>query len=67
MTNSIFSQQLKYLKYVVGLNTEDVSQDDSLISAPNGGNCANWIMGHIVVIRDGMRKALGLDALADEE
>lgn len=67
MTNSIFSQQLRFLKHVVGLNSGEVSHEDSLISAPNGGNSTNWVLGHMIVIRDGMRKALGLDAIADEK
>ncbi len=66
MTNSIFSQQLQFLKRVMGMNTEDVSQEDSLIVAPNGGNSANWIIGHMIVVRDGMREAMGLAPLADE-
>lgn len=66
MSNSIFSQQLSFLKHVTGLNTTDVSQEDSLISAPNGGNSANWVLGHMIVIRDTMRKALGLEAIASE-
>lgn len=66
MTNSIFSKQLQFLKHVVNLNLGEVSQEDSLITAPNGGNSANWIIGHMIVVRDGMRKALGLEPIADE-
>ena len=67
MTNSIFSQQLKFLKHVVGLNTGEVSHEDSLTSAPNNGNSPNWVIGHMIVIRDKMRSALGLEAIADEK
>ena len=66
MTNSIFSQQLQFLKRVMGMNIEDVSQEDSLITSSNDGNSANWVIGHMIVVREGMRKALGLPAIADE-
>jgi len=66
MTNSIFSKQLQFLKHVVNLNLGEVSQEDSLTTAPNGGNSVNWLVGHMIVVRDGMMKALGLESIADE-
>lgn len=66
MTNSIFSQQLRFLKYVIELNLGEVSHEDSLTTAPNGGNSVNWLLGHIIVVRDGMRKSLGLAPIANE-
>ena len=66
MTNSIFSQQLQFLKRVMGMNTEEVSQEDSMVTSPNNGNSVNWIIGHMIVVRDGMREALGLKPIADE-
>jgi hypothetical protein len=66
MTNSIFSKQLQFLKYVVNLNLEEVSHEESLTTAPNSGNSVNWIVGHMIVVRDGMRKALGLEPIANE-
>lgn len=66
MTNSIFSQQLQYLKRVMGMNIEDVSQNDSLITSSSDGNSVNWVIGHMIVVRDGMREALGLKPIADE-
>lgn len=66
MTNSIFSQQLQFLKRVMGMNIEDVTQEDSMVTSPNSGNSVNWIIGHMIVVRDGMREALGLKPIADE-
>jgi len=66
MTNSIFSKQLQFLKYVVNLNLGEVSHEESLTTAPNGGNSVNWLLGHMIEVRDGMRKALGLEPIADE-
>ena len=66
MTNSIFSKQLQFLKYVVNLNLGEVSHEESLTTAPNGGNSVNWLLGHMIEFRDGMRKALGLEPIADE-
>ncbi len=66
MTNSIFSKQLQFLKYVVNLNLGEVSHEESLTTTPNGGNSVNWLLGHMIEVRDGMRKALGLEPIADE-
>ena len=66
MTNSIFSKQLQFLKYVVNLNLGEVSHEESLTTAPNVGNSVNWLLGHMIEVRDGMRKALGLEPIADE-
>ncbi|MBS1493507.1 MAG: DinB family protein [Bacteroidetes bacterium] len=66
MTNSIFSKQLQFLKHVVNLNLGEVSHEDSLTTAPNGGNSVNWLLGHMIVVRDGMMKALGLEPVANE-
>lgn len=54
------------MKYVVNLNLGEVSQEDSLTTAPNGGNSVNWLLGHMIEVRDGMRKALGQEPIADE-
>jgi uncharacterized damage-inducible protein DinB len=29
-------------------NCDGLTHEDSLLSPPNGGNCANWVLGHIL-------------------
>ena len=38
--------------HVLGLNVKGLSHEDSLIQPPRGGNCLNWVAGHIVVHRN---------------
>ncbi|MGH9969450.1 MAG: DinB family protein [Pyrinomonadaceae bacterium] len=33
-------------------NLEAISHEESLIQPPGGGNCLNWVLGHIVATRD---------------
>lgn len=67
MTNQIFSSQLSFLKRVMELNASDITHEESLISSPQSGNSVNWIIGHIIVVRDYMLKAMELEPLANEE
>jgi hypothetical protein len=32
-------------------NCEGLTHTESLLPAPNGGNCANWVLGHILTHR----------------
>jgi uncharacterized damage-inducible protein DinB len=34
------------------LNVEGLSHEDSLIQPPRGGNCLNWVAGHVVANRN---------------
>lgn len=41
------------------LNLENVTHEDSLVSPEPGGNCLNWVVGHIVASRDMFMPLLG--------
>lgn len=40
------------VRQVVTLNAEGVSHDESLIQPRPGGNCMNWVLGHLVAVYD---------------
>ncbi len=40
-------------------NAEGVTDAEALIQPQPGGNCMNWVIGHIVSSREGMLKLLG--------
>ncbi len=46
-------------QWVIDRQVEGLTHDDSLIQPPFRGNCLNWVLGHIVVHRGLMVKALG--------
>jgi uncharacterized damage-inducible protein DinB len=50
----------------LGMNLEGVTHEESLIHPQAGGNCINWVLGHIVAHRDTMLTMLGQPALLDE-
>jgi DinB superfamily len=50
----------------LGMNLQDVTHEESLVQPPGGGNCLNWVLGHIVVHRDSMLALMGRPALLDE-
>lgn len=57
----------KYNGFVVNKNLQGISQEDSLKSPEHGGNCINWILGHIVVTRDVLLETLGAEKFCDEK
>ncbi|MFN8361867.1 MAG: DinB family protein [Candidatus Kapaibacterium sp.] len=38
---------------------EGVSQEESLRAPEGGGNCINWILGHMLLTRDSMLESMG--------
>lgn len=48
-------------------NAADLSQAESLACATAGGNCVNWVLGHVVSTRNGILKLLGRDPIWDKE
>lgn len=55
--------QLKKLfeinQYAFGVNVEGVSHDESLLQPGGGGNCLNWVAGHVVANRNHILELLG--------
>lgn len=45
--------------YVIGVNARDLSHQESLACPEPGGNCANWVLGHIVATRGAVLSLLG--------
>lgn len=44
-------------------NLEGITHDESLVTPPTGGNCLNWVLGHIVATRNRMLPMLRLSAI----
>ena len=43
---------------IIKMQTEGLSQEDSLLQLPFRGNCMNWVVGHIVTNRHNVLKLL---------
>jgi uncharacterized damage-inducible protein DinB len=59
--------QLSVSGRAVHRNLEGISNEESICRAQPAGNCANWIVGHIVASRSGLLKALGEGSVLPED
>jgi hypothetical protein len=68
-TNSTDALKMLFgLNYeVLKKNLEGITHDDSLIQPQGGGNCLNWVIGHIVATRDGALQLLKQDPIWSQE
>ncbi len=68
MSTDLLAVQLGYNNYAFSKNTGDVSHEQSLAQPHSGGNCLNWVVGHLASSRDLVRGILGLEpALVEGE
>ena len=54
-----FQRNYTYLRQEV----DGLTHEDSLLQIPSGGNCLNWIVGHIVSARCPVMKGLGIEPI----
>ena len=65
-TTALLIHQFRFNQYALAVNTRDVTQEESLVQPSRGGNCLNWIVGHVLAIRHEMlHAALDLPATWD--
>jgi hypothetical protein len=57
MPTNTLAHQLELSSQVLGRNLEGLSQEDSLVGPQKGGNCLNWVVGHLTRSRN---MAIGL-------
>lgn len=61
MTVNDLIKQLNFSQFVINKVIEDFSHADSLKPPESEGNCANWVLGHIVSTRLNMTSLLGAE------
>ena len=59
--------QLGYIDHVLKENTSGLTHEDSLAQPQPGGNCLNWIVGHVVASRNQTLGLLGKDPIWDDK
>ena len=67
MGSELLADQLSYNHRVIEANTAGLTQENSLATPAAGGNCLNWVLGHVVTSRNGIAKLLGLDPIWDPQ
>jgi DinB superfamily len=61
MESAMLATSLRAAHGALQMNLDGVTDADALQAPAPGGNCINWIAGHILVSRDAMHKFLDLE------
>ena len=74
MTDPYFDKVTSYLvggldrtAFVVNAQLDGLSHEDCLLQLPFRGNCANWVLGHIISSRSSMIKQITGETYWDDE
>src|SRR5580698_1854831 len=59
--------QMNMVNSVVRRNLGGITHDESLTAPGTGGNCCNWVLGHLVNSNEQMLEMLGQPAVLEEE
>lgn len=54
---------MKFNNEAIHMQLKDISNDESLLQLPFRGNCMNWVLGHILEVRQEWLDMLGLPAI----
>jgi uncharacterized damage-inducible protein DinB len=63
----VFRQMARMIHGVVHRCADGVSQEESLIAPESGGNCLNWVMGHLLHVYNALLPALGQARVMEKE
>jgi len=50
----------RFTYFTLERNLEGLTDDEALVAPAPGGNCVNWLVGHILLYRDVVHRLLGL-------
>jgi uncharacterized damage-inducible protein DinB len=59
VTASLIAKQFEFNHRAAHRNLSSITHEESLVHPTPGGNCANWVLGHIVATRNLVMQALG--------
>jgi uncharacterized damage-inducible protein DinB len=71
--STVLREQVQAVHRTLRANTKDLTQEDSLLQPQGGGNCLNWVVGHLLSTWDvilplvGQQPVMGKQALARYE
>ncbi|MCC7141044.1 MAG: DinB family protein [Candidatus Eisenbacteria bacterium] len=66
MTAQDLVQMYSFSRMALGMNLEGLNHADSLVSPQPGGNCANWLLGHMIASREQIYLAVGAPRMWSE-
>ncbi|MGH9512915.1 MAG: DinB family protein [Terriglobales bacterium] len=63
----IFRHNARTTRKIVHLNAEGITHEESLIQPHPAGNCANWVLGHLLSVYEGMLAVLRQEPVMGKE
>lgn len=66
MTAQDLVQMYSFSRMALGMNLDGMTHADSLIVPQPGGNCANWLLGHMIASREQIYLAIGAPRMWSE-
>jgi len=63
----VLREQVRVIHRVLRLNTDGITQEDSLVQPQPGGNCFNWNVGHLVFANEQTLQVLREPPVLGEE
>jgi len=59
MTGSDLAKMYEFSYGAIKRNLDDLTHAESVVTPPSGGNCLNWVLGHVVVARNTVLRLAG--------
>lgn len=53
--------------HVIRVNTEGLTHQEGLVQPAGGGNCLDWVLGHVISTRNAILKLLGAEPIINED
>lgn len=66
-TQQAIANQFGFVYRMIEVNTEGMTAEQSLAQPIPGGNCANWIVGHLTNVQNVIMKAIGQPPVWESE
>lgn len=63
----VLIEQARVVHRIVRMNTDGLTEEDSLVRPEPGGNCLNWVVGHLVCVYDAVLPALAQEPVMSKE
>ena len=61
------TEQLRFAQWAATRNLEEMTHADSIVRPAGGGNDFNWVLGHVIAVRNSLLPGLGEEPLWDPD
>lgn len=63
----LLAREFDLMYRMAGMNLEGMTREHSLVQPSPSGNCANWILAHLVDVQNSVMKLAGAEPVWDDE